>query len=76
MGRVDLRERPVGRQPDVALRLGKGAGRGLRPAAAHTFTFGGVKGRSVLLWLTQLPAGQNNSGEAKHFVDVAEVKVA
>ncbi len=43
---------------------------------SHTFTFDGVKGRSVLLWLTQLPAGQNNSGETKHFVDIAEVTVA
>ena len=30
----------------------------------------------MLLWLTQLPDGQNNSGETKHFVDVTEVKVA
>ena len=35
-----------------------------------------MKGRSVLLWLTQLPPGENNSGETKHFVDVTEVKVA
>ena len=35
-----------------------------------------MKGQSVLLWFTQLPAGQNNSGETKHFVDVTEVKVA
>ena len=45
-------------------------------ARSHTFEFDGVKGRSVLLWLTQLPKGQNNSGETKHFLDVAEVKVA
>ena len=43
---------------------------------SHTFEFDGVKGQSVLLWLTQLPTGQNNSGETKHFVEVAEVKVA
>ena len=36
----------------------------------------GAKGQSVLVWLTQLPTGQNNSGATKHFVDVAEVKVA
>jgi hypothetical protein len=39
---------------------------------SHTFDTGGVKGRSMLLWLTQLPT--NDSG--KHFVNVAEVKVA
>ena len=39
---------------------------------SHTFTFDGVKGRSVLLWLTQLPIGENG----KHAVDVNEVKVA
>jgi putative peptidoglycan lipid II flippase len=44
--------------------------------ASHTFEVSGVKGRSVLLWLTQLPTGQNKNGETKHFVDVAEVKVA
>jgi len=37
-----------------------------------TFDTGGVKGRSVLLWLTQLPAGQNG----RHYVDVSEVTVA
>ncbi len=42
----------------------------------HTFPISAVKGQSVLLWLTQLPVGQNNSGETKHFVDVSEVKVA
>ena len=41
-----------------------------------TFETGGVKGRSVLLWLTQLPVNENNSGESKHFVDVTEVRVA
>jgi hypothetical protein len=45
-------------------------------ARSHTFDLDGVKGQSVLLWLTQLPTGQNNSGETKHFVEVAEVKVA
>jgi hypothetical protein len=44
-------------------------------AHSHTFEFDGVKGRSVLLWLTQLPTGQNNNGETRHFVDIAEVKV-
>jgi serine/threonine-protein kinase len=43
---------------------------------AKTFEFDGVKGRSVLLWLTELPTAQNNSGETKHYVEVAEVKVA
>jgi hypothetical protein len=43
---------------------------------SHTFGFSGVKGQSVLVWLTQLPAGQNNGGETKHFVDVTGVKVA
>ena len=38
----------------------------------HTFTFDGVKGRSVLLWLTHLPADANG----QHHVAVAEVKVA
>jgi hypothetical protein len=41
-----------------------------------TFEFSGVKGQSVLVWFTQLPASQNNSGATKHFVDVTEVKVA
>jgi serine/threonine-protein kinase len=41
----------------------------------HTFETSGVTGRSVLLWLTELPAGQNNNGETKHFVEVTEVKV-
>jgi tRNA A-37 threonylcarbamoyl transferase component Bud32 len=45
-------------------------------AKSHPFEFDGVKGQSVLIWLTQLPAGQNNGGDTKHFVDVAEVKVA
>jgi serine/threonine-protein kinase len=39
---------------------------------SHTFDTGGVKGRSVLLWLTQLPTGSNG----QHYVQVAEVKVA
>jgi serine/threonine-protein kinase len=39
---------------------------------SHTFDTGGVKGRSVLLWLTQLPTRANG----QHYVDVAEVKVA
>ena len=38
----------------------------------HTFDLGGIKANSVLLWLTQLPAGQNG----KHYVDVSEVRVA
>jgi eukaryotic-like serine/threonine-protein kinase len=38
----------------------------------HTFEVGGAKARSVLLWLTQLPAGENG----KHYVDVSEVRVA
>ena len=38
----------------------------------HTFEVGGVTARSVLLWLTQLPAGDNG----KHYVDVSEVRVA
>ena len=41
-----------------------------------TFETGGVKGRSVLLWLTQLPVNENNSGESKHFLDVTEVRIA
>jgi serine/threonine-protein kinase len=41
-------------------------------AQSHEFTFKGVKGRSVLVWLTQLPAGDNG----QHYVEVAEVKVA
>jgi hypothetical protein len=41
-----------------------------------TFDFGGVKGQSVLVWFTQLPSAQNNNGESKHYVEVAEVKVA
>jgi hypothetical protein len=45
-------------------------------STSHTFDTGGVKGQSVLVWLTQLPSGQTNSGETKHFVDVTEVKVA
>jgi serine/threonine-protein kinase len=45
-------------------------------ATSHTFEFDGVKGRSVLLWLTQLPTGHNNNGETRHFVDIAEVTVA
>jgi hypothetical protein len=40
--------------------------------SSHTFETGGVKARSVLLWLTHLPAGENG----KHYVDVTEVKVA
>jgi hypothetical protein len=39
---------------------------------SKTFDTGGVKGRSMLLWLTQLPAGDSG----KHYVDVAEVRVA
>ena len=40
--------------------------------ASHTFDTGGVKGQSVLLWLTQLPQRDNGS----YYLDVAEVKVA
>jgi serine/threonine-protein kinase len=39
---------------------------------SHTFDTGAVKGRSVLLWLTELPAGSNG----QHYVEVAEVTVA
>jgi eukaryotic-like serine/threonine-protein kinase len=39
---------------------------------SHTFDTGATKGRSVLLWLTQLPPGDNG----KHYVDVTEVTVA
>jgi tRNA A-37 threonylcarbamoyl transferase component Bud32 len=39
---------------------------------SHTFDTGGVKGRSVLLWLTQLPKGDNG----RHSVDVSEVRLA
>jgi hypothetical protein len=44
-------------------------------APAHTFALdgsSGVKGRSILLWLTQLPAGDGG----KHSVRVAEVTLA
>jgi serine/threonine-protein kinase len=44
-------------------------------APAHTFALdgsSGVKGRSILLWLTQLPVG----GGGKHSVRVAEVTLA
>jgi serine/threonine-protein kinase len=40
--------------------------------ASHTFDTGRVKGRSVLLWLTQLPKRQNG----QHYVSVSEVKIA
>jgi serine/threonine-protein kinase len=39
---------------------------------SHTFDTRSVKGQSVLVWLTQLPAGDNG----KHYVEVTEVKVA
>jgi hypothetical protein len=39
---------------------------------SHAFAVRGVKGQSVLLWLTQLPPGDNG----QHYVQVAEVKVA
>ncbi len=45
-------------------------GRNLNRSAI--FDTGAAKGRSVLLWLTQLPAGPNG----RHFVDVTEVTVA
>jgi serine/threonine protein kinase len=38
---------------------------------SKTFETGGVKARSVLLWLTQLPAGDNG----KHYVSVTEVRL-
>ena len=38
----------------------------------HTFDTGAVKGRSVLVWFTQLPAGE----VGRHHVTVSEVKVA
>jgi serine/threonine-protein kinase len=41
-------------------------------AETHTFQLHGVKGQSVLVWLTQLPAGDNG----RHYVELAEVKVA
>src|SRR5262249_20626109 len=40
--------------------------------ASNTFSAHAVKGRSVLVWLTQLPAGQNG----RHYVEVSEVRVA
>jgi serine/threonine-protein kinase len=54
---------------------GEARAKGSDLAASHTFELDGVKGRSVLLWLTQLPTGENRNGETKHFVDVTEVKV-
>jgi hypothetical protein len=39
---------------------------------SYTFDTGGVKGRSVLLWLTQLPTGSNG----QHYVEVSEVSIA
>jgi serine/threonine-protein kinase len=41
-------------------------------SASHVFHLDGAKGRSVLLWLTELPTGDNG----KHYVQVSEVKVA
>jgi serine/threonine-protein kinase len=40
-------------------------------STSHAFDTGNVKGRSVLLWLTQLPTGENG----KHSVEVSEVSV-
>ena len=39
---------------------------------SHTFDIGGIKGQSVLVWLTQLPKGDNG----QHFVSVSEVRLA
>jgi len=39
---------------------------------SNTFETGGVKARSVLLWFTQLPEGDNG----KHYVSVSEVRLA
>ena len=41
-------------------------------ATQHAFDVDGVKGRSVLVWFTQLPAGDGG----QHYVEVTEVKVA
>ncbi len=41
----------------------------------HTFPVDRVKGRSVLVWFTQLPVNQNDTGESKHFLDVTEVRI-
>ena len=38
----------------------------------HTFDTGAIKGRSVLVWFTHLPAGD----VGPHYVTVSEVKVA
>jgi hypothetical protein len=68
---IYVSERPVGELTTLdAWGPVRAEGSDLDPS--HTFDTGGVKGRSMLLWLTQLPT--NDSG--KHFVNVAEVKVA
>ncbi len=73
LGRVDLRERPAGRTSSRRSPTGaRSAPSGSDLDRSHTFEIGGVKGRSVLLWLTQLPTGDNG----KHYVDVTEVRVA
>ena len=49
-------------EPHDPRRLGDGAGQRLRPRRERTpFEFDGVKGQSVLLWLTQLPAGRTTA---------------
>jgi tRNA A-37 threonylcarbamoyl transferase component Bud32 len=40
--------------------------------SVHAFDTGGVRGQSVLVWLTQLPADANG----QHRVDISEVRVA
>jgi serine/threonine protein kinase len=68
---IYVSDRPVGELTTLA-DWGPVRVRGSDLERSHTFETGGVKGRSVLLWLTQLPTGDNG----KHYVDVSEVRVA
>ena len=68
---IYVSDRPVGELTNLA-DWGPVRAHGTDLDRSHTFDTGGVKGRSVLLWLTQLPTGDNG----KHYVDVSEVRVA
>ncbi len=68
---IYVSDRPVGELTSLG-DWGPARADGTNLDRSATFDTGGVQGRSVLLWLTQLPTGANG----RHYVDVSGVTVA
>ncbi len=67
---IYVSERPVGQLNSLG-DWGPVRARGNDLGTSHEFTTDGVKGRSMLLWITQMPVGDDD----QHYVDVSEVRV-